>query len=91
MQTIFAGYTEVQEVRFYGSRAKGTAKENSDIDLNLKGEFLTDRHQLQLSEVIENLLLPYRVDLSIHNSLPKPLKEHIQRVGKLFFHQDSLS
>jgi len=51
----------------------------------MKGELLTHRHQLELSKVLENLLLPYRVDLSVCNSLPKPLKEHIQRVGQLFF------
>jgi len=85
LQTVFAEYPEAQEVWLYGSRAKGTATEGSDIDLSLKGELLTHRHQLQLSVAIENLLLPYRVDLSIDNSLPKPLKEHIQRVGQLFF------
>ncbi|MFZ8996076.1 MAG: nucleotidyltransferase domain-containing protein [bacterium] len=85
LQTVFAEYPEAQEVWLYGSRAKGTATEGSDIDLSLKGELLTHRHQLQLSIAIENLLLPYRVDLSIDNSLPKPLKEHIQRVGQLMF------
>jgi predicted nucleotidyltransferase len=91
LQTVFAEHPEVQEVWLYGSRAKDTAKEGSDIDLSLKGEFLTHRHQLQLSEAIENLLLPYQVDLSIYDLLPKPLKEHIQRVGQLFFQKDSLS
>ena len=36
-----------------GSRAKGDAKEGSDIDLSLKGSQLTHRHQLQISEAIE--------------------------------------
>ena len=85
LQTVFAEYPEAQEVWLYGSRAKGTATEGSDIDLSLKGEYLTHRHQLELSKVLENLLLPYRVDLSVCNSLPQPLKEHIQRVGQLMF------
>ncbi|MGA0127548.1 MAG: nucleotidyltransferase domain-containing protein [bacterium] len=85
LQKVFAEYPEAQEVWLYGSRAKGTATEGSDIDLSLKGELLTHRHQLELSKVLENLLLPYRVDLSVCNSLLKPLKEHIQRVGLLFF------
>ena len=34
---------------------------NFTRDKNLKGGFLTHRHQLQLSEANENLLLPYRV------------------------------
>ena len=88
LQQVFVGYPEVREVWLYGSRAKGNATEGSDIDLSLKGSQLTHRHQLQISEAIENLLLPYRVDLSIYDSLPIPLKEHIQRVRKLFFQQD---
>ena len=68
LQQVFVGYPEVREVWFYGSRAKGNAKEGSDIDLSLKGSQLTHRHQLQISEAIENLLLPYRVDLSIYDS-----------------------
>ena len=58
LQQVFVGYPEVQEVWLYGSRAKGNAKEGSDIDLSFKGSQLTHRHQLQISEAIENLLLP---------------------------------
>ena len=89
LQQVFVTYPEVQEVWLYGSRAKGNATEGSDIDLSLKGSQLTHRHQLQISEAIENLLLPYRVDLSIYDSLPILLKEHIQRVGHFFFQQNS--
>ena len=46
LQTVFAEYPEAQEVWLYGSRAKCTAKEGSDIGLSLKGEYLTHRHQL---------------------------------------------
>ena len=68
LQQVFVGYPEVREVWLYGYRAKGNAREGSDIDLSLKGSQLTHRHQLQISEAIENLLLPYRVDLSIYDS-----------------------
>ena len=46
LQQVFVGYPEVREVWLYGSRAKGNAKEGSDIDLSLKGSQLTHRHQL---------------------------------------------
>ena len=59
LQQVFVGYPEVREVWLYGSRAKGNATEGSDIDLSLKGLRLTHRHQLQISEAIEHLLLPY--------------------------------
>ena len=59
LQQVFVGYPEVREVWIYGSRVKGNAKEGSDIDLSLQGSQLKHRHQLQISEAIENLLLPY--------------------------------
>ncbi|MEK9764464.1 MAG: nucleotidyltransferase domain-containing protein [Deltaproteobacteria bacterium] len=88
IQQVVDRNPEVRQVTLDGTRPTGKPPEGSDIDLSLKGSQLTHRHQLQISEAIENLLLPYRVDLSIYDSLPIPLKEHIQRVGQLFFQQD---
>ena len=48
LQIVFAEYPE-EEVWLYGSRAKGYATEGSEINLSLKGEYLTHRHQLQIS------------------------------------------
>ena len=65
-----------------GSRAKGNYKRGSDIDLTLFGGELTDRVQSRIYWALDDLLLPYKIDLSRFSDLRHPaLIEHIQRVG----------
>ncbi|MCF8104039.1 MAG: nucleotidyltransferase domain-containing protein, partial [Desulfohalobiaceae bacterium] len=64
IQTILARYEQVKQAILYGSRAKGTFKPGSDIDLTLKGEDL-DLHVLNsISHDLDELLLPYTIDVS---------------------------
>jgi len=84
---VFSRYQEVEEAILYGSRAKGNHKNGSDIDLTLKGG---DRLTLVLLNRIMNdlddLLLPYQIDLSIFNQISdESLVEHIERVGITFY------
>jgi uncharacterized protein len=37
LQTLFSSYPEIRKVILFGSRAKGTARKNSDIDLAVDG------------------------------------------------------
>lgn len=41
IQSVLAGFPEIEEVILYGSRAKGNYKNGSDIDLTFKGKQLT--------------------------------------------------
>ena len=83
---VFAAYPEVEQVVLYGSRAKGAHRAASDIDLCLQGDQLTLPLLLQISNELDDLLLPYKIDLSIHHELDNPeLIEHIQRVGVVFY------
>ena len=81
--TLFGKETDVEEVILFGSRAKGTFKEGSDIDLALKGAN-TDLQLLRKIELeIDDLMLPYVVDLVIYNKIKEPqLTDHINRTGK---------
>ena len=55
---------------------------SSDIDLALKGAQLNFSNILQLKSAIDELMLPYKVDLVIYETIQnKDLKEHIDRVG----------
>ncbi len=72
IQQIFATFPQVDEVLLYGSRAKGNFKPGSDIDLTVKGKGLDLTTMNNIGLAIDDLLLPYIIDLSVY--------EHIQRL-----------
>jgi uncharacterized protein len=66
----------------FGSRAKGTARDGSDIDLALEEQNLDNTILGQIRGDIDDLLLPVNVDIVHATPDTKPeLKAHIQRVG----------
>lgn len=70
-------------------RAKGNFKPGSDIDLTLHGPNLTQNLCNSIAEALDDLLLPYSIDLSVFANLQHPeLEAHIQRVGVVFFERD---
>ena len=76
----------VDETIIYGSRAKGTYKPGSDIDLVLKGEKLNLQELNRIGLDLDNLLMPYTFDLSIYQQIKDPdLLAHIKRVGKTIY------
>jgi predicted nucleotidyltransferase len=87
---VFARYPQVHRAILYGSRAKGNYKECSDIDLVLIGnEDLNDRLLARIDMEIDDLLLPYMVDLSILSHITDPdVIDHIRRVGVVFYSRD---
>ncbi|MCP3932026.1 MAG: nucleotidyltransferase domain-containing protein [Bacteroidetes bacterium] len=83
---IFAQYTEIEKAIFYGSRAKGNYRNGSDIDLTLKGENISLSLLFRIENELDDLLLPYKIDLSILQKIENPdLIEHIKRVGITFY------
>lgn len=79
---------EITEVILFGSRAKGTYRQGSDVDLSIKGKGVTHDTVLQLSDKLnEERPLPYFFDVVDYNSLnvDDPLKQHIDRVGIVLF------
>jgi predicted nucleotidyltransferase len=90
LQNLFHQNLKIVSVILYGSRAKGTFKNGSDIDLTIDGPDLSLAELLKLENDIDNLLLPYKVDLSILQKIENPeLVEHINRVGKIFYQRTS--
>lgn len=71
----------VKQIWLYGSRAMGRERPGSDIDLSLEGMELTHHDLLLLMDQVEDLLLAWKVDLSIRHQLPAELEAHLQRVG----------
>lgn len=86
LQGVFAKHSEVEQALLYGSRAKGNFRKGSDIDLTLIGEKLDYRLLTRIENDIDDLLLPYTVDLSLFKQIDNPdLLDHIRRVGLIFY------
>lgn len=83
---VFAQYPQIDQAILYGSRATGTYRPGSDIDLTLEGKTLTLTLLNKIDNEIDDLLLPYKFDLSIRHKIEnEDLIEHIERVGVVFY------
>ncbi len=81
----FEQFSQIEQVIIYGSRAKGNYKNGSDIDLTIIGN-LDYRNLLKLENNIDDLLLPYKIDISLFNKINSTeLIEHINRFGIIFY------
>lgn len=86
INSVLRQYYEIDEAILYGSRAKGTFKSASDIDLTLKGENLTITTLNVISWKLDDLLLPYTFDLSLYKHIKnEALRNHIERIGKTLY------
>lgn len=89
MQSVLAGFPEIETAILYGSRAKGNYKNGSDIDLTLKlkpGVEPSLSLLFAVDEALDNLDLIYTIDLSLFDHISNPnLIDHIQRVGQVFY------
>ena len=83
---ILSRYPLVQKATLYGSRAKGNYKNGSDIDLTLHGRGLSLDMVYKILNDLDDLLLPYTIDLSIFDDIRDPdVVAHIRRVGVAFY------
>lgn len=79
---VFRRWPRIERVILYGSRAKGNYRPGSDIDLCVVGADLGVTDLLRIETEIDDLLLPWKVDLSLHHRIEDPgLLGHIERVG----------
>lgn len=91
IRAVFAKYAEVESAVLYGSRAKGTYKPGSDVDIALVGDGLTSQMLAAIQDEMEQGLLPYRFDLSVHAQISHPgLQDHIKRVGVLLYQKTGI-
>jgi predicted nucleotidyltransferase len=83
---VFSRYARIGAVLLYGSRASGDYRLDSDIDLTIMGDELSEFQLLQLASEIEDLALTHYVDLSLFNEIDSPeLLAHIKQVGRMFY------
>lgn len=88
LRDYFAAHPQVLKVLIYGSRAMGRETPGSDVDLAIvttSEEDISGRVQAELEE----LPVPYLFDVIDYQRIEyQPLREHIDRVGKILFQKN---
>jgi predicted nucleotidyltransferase len=83
---VLKQYPQVEQAVLYGSRATGTYRNGSDIDLALFGDDLNLQTLCKIMNAIDDLMLPHSVDLVIFGQVSDPdLRAHIQQAGVVFY------
>ncbi len=84
IKSVLKKYPQVSASKIFGSRALGTHRPNSDIDIVLYGE-LEDKTISLIKFDLDQLSTPYTYDVISYAAIDHPdLKDHINRVGNRF-------
>lgn len=90
LNSVFARHGSIESVLIYGSRAKGNYRPGSDIDLTIKGGAIPFAQFMQIEDQIDDLMLPYAVDLSQYRQIDNAdLIAHIDRIGVAIYVRDA--
>ena len=85
VRSVLRNHPEVTSATLFGSRAKGTHSDRSDVDLVVTGEVEPLRAEALASE-LDELPLPYRFEVQpLAHIQYRPLLEHIKRAGILIY------
>jgi len=85
IKDYFKSIPEIEKVKIYGSRALGTYRKGSDIDLALFGD-INSGLITKISYEIDELPTPYMFDITDYNTIGnEKLKSHIDEFGKVFY------
>lgn len=86
LRRVFATYPEIEQVLIFGSRAKGTFKDGSDIDLAVFAQHMSEPRFTQLWNELDALPLIFKMDVLHWNKLGNQrLKDRIPAEGKLLY------
>lgn len=81
---------QITQVDLFGSRATGTYRPNSDVDIVLRGS-LAEAEIDHLWTLFQESNLPYSVDVKSYELTDYPsLKLHMENVRKCLFSQQAL-
>lgn len=77
----------VEQIYLYGSRARGSARERSDIDLAIKCPGASEKEWLKVLDIIENADTLLKIDCVRFEELSdnNPLKQSILKDGLTLF------
>jgi predicted nucleotidyltransferase len=81
---VFSRHPKIEKVLLFGSRAKGTFRPGSDIDLVFYADKLDFKEFLDVQIELDELELLQKIDLINGDTVQNPdLIAHIKRVGKV--------
>jgi len=90
LNSKFANHPHIEQVKLYGSRAKGTFTNRSDIDLAAFGSELTRSDIAEVLLDLDDSNIPYQVDLQQFDDLKNTrLIDHINRVGVVIYDKEN--
>lgn len=88
LQSVFTHFPEIKQVLIFGSRAKNTWKDGSDIDLAVIAPQLSDHEFTEIWNKIDDLPIIFKIDCLHWDRLSnESLKEKILKEGKVLFNQ----
>jgi predicted nucleotidyltransferase len=87
LRDVFARFPDISEVILFGSRARGTHRASSDVDLALKGKNLSIDTLAKLRYILEEETnLPYFFDVVIYDRVEnEALKREIDEGGNQIY------
>ena len=63
IKNLLNSFTEIEEIRIFGSRAKENYKPSSDIDLVIYGKKIDEKLLLHIASELDELPTPYKFDI----------------------------
>lgn len=82
LREVLVHFPHVRRAVLFGSRAKGTNKPFSDVDIALMGDALTLVDLQGVMREVDDLGLPYEFDFCLYERLHNAeLRSHIDRCG----------
>lgn len=88
IKNYFKSIPEIEKVKIYGSRALGTYRKGSDIDLALFGN-INSNLVTKISYEIDELPTPYMFDITDYSTIGnEKLRAHIDEFGKIFYESE---
>lgn len=89
INSVFSKHQSIEKAILYGSRAKGNYKNGSDIDLTIVSKSLDLRNLFAIENELDELMLPYKIDLSVFDHINHAdLIEHINSTGLIFYQKE---
>lgn len=92
---VLKQFPVVRKAAVFGSRALGTEKPGSDVDLVLYGD-IDDQILGKIRTALDDTVLPYFFDVVVYDTIRHPpFLEHIETYGQVIFerkeqHRDSV-